>query len=49
MTLAQRAFIAATRLGARPEDSAVDRLQRGLLVSVLVIVIGPCLAWGALY
>jgi guanylate cyclase len=49
VTVAQRAFIAATRLGARPEDSAVDRLQRGLLVSVLVIVMGPCLAWGALY
>ena len=45
----ERLFILATRLGARPTDATIDRLQKGLLVSVAVVVIPAGLVWGALY
>lgn len=49
MTLAQRLFLGATRLGALPGDSRVDRLQKGLLVSVAILVIPAGIGWGVLY
>jgi adenylate cyclase len=45
----QRLFLMAMRLGARDGDSTIDRLQRGLLVSVAVAVIPASVGWGVLY
>ena len=49
MTLAQRLFVWATRFGASPADSTVDRLRKGLLVTVAVVVIPAGIAWGVIY